>query len=124
MPQAVATDLLFQINAVADPENMTDLEKKHDPVIICPDSVKTNQPFDCTVHVGKHMAHPNEPAHHIEFIDLYLDDIYLCRTDFAGKKSDPKVTFSIMLPKSGKLTAYENCNIHGVWASEKQIDVK
>ncbi|HUU69896.1 MAG TPA: class II SORL domain-containing protein [Planctomycetota bacterium] len=124
MPQAVATDLLFQINRVADPENMTDLEKKHDPVIICPDSVKANQPFDCTVHVGKHMAHPNEPAHHIEFIDLYLDDIYLCRADLAGKKADPKVTFSIMLPKSGTLIAYENCNIHGVWASQTQMEVK
>jgi len=123
MPEAAVADLLTRINRVADPANMTDLEKKHDPVITCPDVVKAGQHFDCTVHVGKHMAHPNEPAHHIEFVDLYLDDIYLCHLDLAARKSDPKVTFSIMLPMSGTLKAYESCNIHGVWISEKPMKV-
>jgi len=116
-------DLLSQINAAADPSNMTDLEKKHYPAIMCPDSVKAGQPFECTVHVGKHLAHPNDPAHHIEFIDLYRDDVFLCRADLQARKSEPIVTFTIMLDRSCTLKAYQSCNIHGVWRAEKQMEV-
>ena len=116
-------DLLQQVNRVADPANMTDLEKKHCPVITCPDSVKAEEPFECAVHVGKHMKHPNEPAHHIEFIDLYLNDVFLCRADLQAKKSEPKLTFNIMLQQSGALKAFESCNAHGVWVSEKKMTV-
>jgi len=114
-------DLLAQVNRVADPANMTDMEKKHYPVIMCPESVEAGEPFECTVHIGRHMEHPNEPAHHIEFIDLYLDRIFLCRADLQAKKCEPKVTFNIALPRSGALRAYGSCNIHGVWTSEKEI---
>ncbi len=120
---AEVADLLQQVNTVADPENMTDLEKKHTPMITCPDSVKEDEPFECTIHVGQFMAHPNEPAHHIEFIDLYLNDIFLCRADLQARKSEPKVTFNIILQHSGALKAFESCNIHGVWVHEKQISV-
>ena len=120
---AEVMNLLEQLNKVADPTSMTELEMKHEPVIICPDSVEVNEPFECTVHVGKHMAHPNEPAHHIEFIDLYLDELFLCRADLQAKKSEPKVTFTIMLQRPGPLKAYESCNIHGVWISEKKMIV-
>ena len=120
---AEVVDLLQQLNKVADPENMTDLEMKHHPVISCPDSVKVDEPFECAVHVGKHKAHPNEAAHHIEFIDLYLDDLFLCRADLQARKSNPRVTFEIMLQQPGALRAYDSCNIHGVWASEKKISV-
>lgn len=116
-------DLLTQINTAADPSNMTDLEKKHVPAITCPDSLKANEPFQCTVHVGKYLKHPNEPTHHIEFLDLYMDDLFLCRADLQARKSEPIVTFTIMVPGSGKLKAYESCNIHGVWRSEKEIEV-
>jgi len=117
------TDLLQQVNRVADPADMTDLEKKHYPVITCPDSVKAGERFECTVHVGKHMEHPNEPAHHIEFVDLYLNDVFICRADLQAKKSEPKITFSIMLQQSGTLQAFESCNIHGVWVAEKEMTV-
>ena len=122
MPEAVM-DMLKQMNRVADCTRMTELEKAHDPVITCPDSVKANQPFECRVHVGAHAPHPNEPGHYIGFIDLYLDDLYLCRADLAARKSDPKVTFTIMLPTSGTLKAYESCNLHGVWESTKEMKV-
>ena len=114
-------NLLEQVNKPTDLENMTDMEKKHYPAIVCPGSVEAGEPFECTVHVGRHMEHPNEPAHHIEFIDLYLGRVFLCRADLQAKKSEPKVTFNIALPHSGALRAYGSCNIHGVWASEKEI---
>ena len=116
-------NLLDQINRVANRSKMSDIEKMHEPVIACPDSVKANLAFDCTVHVGSRLEHPNEPEHHVEFVDLYLDDLFLCRVDLAAKRSNPKVTFSVMLPRSGVLKAYECCNIHGVWASDKEIQV-
>ena len=120
---AEVVDLLQQLNKVADPANMTELEMKHHPVISCPDSVKADEPFECTVHVGKEKAHPNEAAHHIEFIDLYLDELFMCRVDLQARKSNPKVTFEIMLQQPGALKAYDSCNIHGVWVSEKKMSI-
>jgi superoxide reductase len=116
-------DLLNQVNRVADRVNMTDLEKKHEPVIFCPEAVTAGEPFECTVHVGKHMPHPNEPDHHIEFIDLYHGEIFLCRADLQARKSEPTIMFTIMLQQPGELRAYASCNIHGVWAAEKEITV-
>ncbi|NQT20748.1 MAG: superoxide reductase [Planctomycetes bacterium] len=120
---AEVVNLLQQMNKVADPANMTELEMKHNPVISCPDSAKADEPFECTVHVGKLKAHPNEAAHHIEFIDLYVDDLFLCRVDLQARKSNPRITFEIMLRQSGVLKAYQSCNMHGVWVSEKKMSI-
>ncbi|MEA2037441.1 MAG: desulfoferrodoxin family protein, partial [Nanoarchaeota archaeon] len=53
-------NLFLQINKAKDPNNMNDLEKKHLPVIDCPDSVKKGEPFEITIEVGKLLKHPNE----------------------------------------------------------------
>ncbi len=72
-------DLFCGVNVIKDPENMTDLEKKHMPIITAPKSIRKGECFEVTVEVGKLMQHPNEPAHHIEFIELYADHSYLAR---------------------------------------------
>ena len=63
-------DLFKQINSPKDPNNMTDLEKKHTPRIECPDSVEANKPFDVTVNIGIGLNSPSELAHFIEWISL------------------------------------------------------
>ena len=102
---------------------MTDLEKKHLPVIDAPDSIKAGECFDVTVEVGKLLAHPNEHAHHIEFIDICEDRVFLERVDLTGVKTCPKVTFCLNLKKSGTLRAFESCNLHGVWEATKQLNI-
>ncbi len=116
-------DLFSQVNRPEDPDNPTDLEKKHLPVIEAPDNPGAGEAIQVSVEVGKLLAHPNEPAHHIEFIDLYEDDVYLARADLTGVKVNPKVTFEVVLTKSGKLRAFSCCNLHGVWEGDKPISI-
>ena len=73
--------LFHKLNTIEDAANPTDLEKKHTPVITAPDSVKAGECFEVTVEVGKLLAHPNELAHSIEYIDLWAGHTYLTRLD-------------------------------------------
>ena len=107
------------MNRPADPENPTDLEKKHIPVVEVADGVKAGEPFPVTVHVGKLLTHPNEHGHHIEFIGLYVDRTFLAKADLSGVRTEPKVTFNVILDKSGTLRAFERCNLHGVWENDE-----
>ncbi len=116
-------DLLAGVNTPEDINNPTDTEKKHLPVIDAPDSAGMGEPLTVTVEVGKLLKHPNEPAHHIEWLDLYEDKLYLARADFTGGKVNPKVTFEICLKKSGTLRAFACCNLHGVWEGDRKINV-
>lgn len=117
-------DLFSQVNRPEDPDNMTDLEKKHLPVIDAPDKASAGETIQVSVEVGKLLAHPNEPTHHIEFIDLYEDEVYLTRADFTGGKVNPQVTLEMMLRKGGRLRAFCSCNLHGVWEGDKPISIE
>ena len=110
-------DLFCGINAAksTDVAEMSDLEKKHTPVISAPEKVKKGETFDVVVEVGKHMAHPNENAHFIEWIELYSGDTFLARTDLVPRLTDPKVKLAIALDHQHPLTAKIRCNLHGVW---------
>ena len=116
-------DILSGVNTPEDINNPTDMEKKHTPIIDAPDSASIGQPITVAVEVGKLLKHPNEPAHHIEWIDLYEDKLYLARTDFTGGKVNPKITFEVCLKTSGNLRAFARCNLHGVWEGSRKINV-
>ena len=116
-------DLFGQVIRPEDPDNMTDLEKKHIPVIDAPDKASAGEAIQVSVEVGKLLAHPNEVGHHIEFIDLYENDVYLARADFTGVKVNPKVSFEVMLEKGGRLRAFCSCNLHGIWEGDKLISI-
>jgi superoxide reductase len=110
-------DLFSGINTVKDAENMTDLEKKHAPVLNMPKKVKKGEPFEVTVEVGKHLKHPNTIGHFIQWVELYAGDILLGSVDFVPEFSNPKVTFTVMLKYEYPITAMDRCNLHGVWSS-------
>lgn len=117
-------DLFCGVNMVKDPENMTDLEKKHLPVISAPKSVKKDECFEVMVEVGKLMAHPNEPGHHIEFIELYADHTYLARVGFTARMSCPIMKVCLSLGHiHSKLRAFAHCNLHGTWEGQAEIEV-
>ncbi len=117
-------NLFCGVNRARDPDNMTDLEKKHHPVITAPKSVKKEECFEVTVEVGKLLAHPNEPGHFIQFVELYVDDTYLARMDFTAKTTCPTMKVCLALDHAhGRLRAYERCNLHGVWGAEVPIEV-
>lgn len=117
-------DLFCGVNIAKNPNNMTDLEKKHLPVITAPKSVRKGECFEVTVEAGKLMAHPNEPSHYIEFIELYADHTYLARMDLTARRTCPAMTVCVSLDHThGKLRAFDHCNLHGTWESQAQIEV-
>ena len=122
--KTAAPDLFAGINRPKDPNNLTDLEKKHIPVITAPDKVKPGECFEVVVEVGKLLAHPNENAHFIEFIELYAGHVYLARMDFTARATCPVMKVCVSLGKDlGPLRVFERCNLHAVWEADKPITV-
>jgi superoxide reductase len=118
-------DLFAQVNQPKDWDDLTDLEKKHVPVITAPEKVKAGECFEVTVEVGKLLAHPNEIAHFIGFIELYAGHIHLARMDFTARTTCPVMKVCVALPKDlGPLRAFERCNLHGAWEASKPITVE
>jgi superoxide reductase len=112
-------------NRPKDPSNMTDLEKKHTPVIECPDTVKSGDPFQVKINVGS-MPHVMEEGHHIQWIDVYSGENFNERIDLTPVFTRPEIT--ITLVKGGKhrtanLKVVERCNLHGQWEASKEITV-
>lgn len=128
MPEAKYSceqDILCGVNLPKDMSQMTELEQKHTPVITAPDKVKKDETFDLTIEVGKYKAHPNEPAHFIEWVELYAGDTFLFRVSLSGSISSPKLTIPVKLTHAhGPIKAWAKCNIHGLWEGIKDIEVE
>ena len=117
-------DILCGVNLAKNRADLTDLEKKHIPVIDAADNVKRGESFQVNVEVGSLLAHPNEPAHFIEWIELYCGDTFLGRTQYSGGASYPQAVFKVKLNHAhGPLKARGKCNIHGIWEEVKDIAV-
>lgn len=84
-------DMLCGVNQPKDPKNLSDLEKKHIPVITAPDKVGKDGEFEVKVEIGKLLVHPNEPGHFIEWIELYCGDTFLGEAYFSGGTSFPNL---------------------------------
>ena len=116
--------LLVGVNRPADFKNLTDLEKKHLPVLEVPETVTPGECFELAVEVGKLLAHPNEHNHFIQFLDVYADQTYLARVDFTAVSACPTVTLCLSLEAPAEeLRAYAHCNMHGTWVGSMPIQV-
>ena len=116
-------DLFCGINKPGNIDQMSDLEKKHTPVIEAPGSVKKAEIFNVTVEVGKYLKHPNEVGHHIEFIELYSADTFLVKVDLTPERTCPKIIIPISLTHSHPLIAFARCNLHGTWKNTREINI-
>lgn len=116
-------DLFCGINRAKspDPNGMSDLEKKHTPVIEIDGSIKEGETLQVSVEVGKYMEHPNQHGHFIQWIELYSGDTFLGRADFASERTQPKALFSIKLDHLHPLRALAQCNMHGTWEMTKKL---
>ena len=117
-------------------------KEKHVPVIDCPDAVEADTWTKVTVSLGKAVDHPNTTEHHIRWIAVFFcpDDekfaYEIGRFEFnahgestEGPNNGPvhthhEVTFSFKTQKPGNINALALCNIHGLWESDKRIDLK
>ncbi len=116
-------NLFLKINRPKDMDNLEDLEKKHIPIIECPDKVNQGEQFAVTIEVGKLLQHPNLNTHYIEWIELSADDLFISRADLIPVVGSPKVTLNISLNESHVLKAKIRCNLHGLWEYSKEIKV-
>jgi len=115
--------------------------EKHVPVIEASDQIKNGEPLTVQVSVGKQIAHPNTTEHHIRSIDIYFlpagekFPFQVTRFEFCahGESAQGPNTSTVFCEakgiamfktsKSGTIIALSYCNIHGIWQSEKQLQV-
>ena len=115
--------------------------EKHAPVIEAPEQVVKNSYFKVEVSVGKEIEHPNTVEHHIRWIELYFlpeggkIPQHVATFDFAshGESGDgdddgvythPCSATCIRIDCSGTLLASSYCNIHGLWQTAREVEVK
>ena len=118
--------LFCKVNRVKDPASKEPLEQKHLPVIEVPGEIQSGQFFNATIRVGE-IEHPNENGHFIQWIELYVGDVYLGRFDFAPVMTKPEITIPLSIAHGDRKTlfrAISRCNLHGLWESTKEIEVK
>ena len=117
-------------------------KEKHVPVVDAPDSIAKGASVKVTIIVGKEIAHPNTTEHHIRWITVFfLADgekfpYQIARAEFdahgesgqgpnmSTTYTNPEVTVLFKTEKTGIVMASSYCNIHGLWASSKRLEVK
>ena len=109
------------IKTPKDVNNLTELEKKHVPVItlvkkcgLIPEGCQ-----DVHVKMGQ-IQHPMQPEHYIVHIDFYIDKKFISRVILTPDKLNPAAALHLKAT-SGKLTVIELCNIHGAWTQETNL---
>lgn len=109
------------IKKPADPANLTDGDKKHIPVIKLAKQCGLVGPgcVDAHIKIGE-ILHVMEEKHYIMYIDLYHDYEFIGRYHMHPAKVNPVLGVHLKV-SSGKITALENCNVHGRWVSEADI---
>jgi desulfoferrodoxin-like iron-binding protein len=73
---------------------------------------------EVVVRIGKNL-HPMEEAHHIQWIDCYIDDHYVSRV-ILTPGLQPAVTIYPKLNGS-RIRIVEHCNLHGHWQAEMAL---
>jgi superoxide reductase len=111
------------VKTPADPDNLSELEKKHVPHVTigreC-SSVHGEGCADVYVKIGE-IEHVMETEHYIKFIDFYASKRYLARLILTPQQIHPKVSLCLNV-NTGKLTVVENCNVHGSWMTKIKLD--
>ena len=94
------------------------LGEKHAPVITLPPDMKPGKPAKVRVNVGGG-KHPNTNEHHIQWVELRVNDLYVGRADFSPVVLEPEVEFTFVCPgRDYEIAAVARCNLHGLWLSK------
>jgi len=116
--------------------------EKHAPAIDAPDSVKSDEAVTIAASIGKEIGHPNTTEHHIAWIELHFKpdndkfshqlsaNRFLAHGESVqganqgSAYTEPVCQTTVKLKESGTIYATSYCNIHGLWESQKRIEVK
>lgn len=115
--------------------------EKHIPVIEFSGKAKAGEVVGVIITVGKELPHPNTTEHHIEWVSLFFQPtgekfpIEIGKAGFSAHGASaagpnlstvytsPKTGFDFKTEKSGVLTAFSYCNIHGLWGSSLEVNL-
>ena len=117
--------LFCGINKPKDVSAVTDFEKKHTPVIECPDTVEAGKPFTVKLKVGE-IPHVTEEGHFIQWAEVKFGENLYARVEFSPVIAVPEAT--VVLKKSSKhskgtIRVLAKCNLHGLWEATKDIAI-
>lgn len=119
---------LTELNKPKQWTKLTDMAKKHVPIIKAPEEVEAKETFTVKVKVGgiDGVEHPNILGHWINWVELYAGERLISRFEFAPEICDGYfVNLNIALNGPTTLRARAFCNLHGVWeGKERKIAVK
>lgn len=111
------------IRKPSDPENISEDEETHVPVIqisrAC-DSVSYNNCLNIHIRIGQ-LEHEMASEHFINFIDVYLDKKYIMRTLLTPQNVHPAINLYLK-SHAGRLAVIGNCNVHGSWMAKVTLD--
>ncbi|MCP4131414.1 MAG: hypothetical protein GY754_10575 [bacterium] len=74
---------------------------------------------DLLIRIGETL-HPMEEGHFIQFIDVYIDDIYIERIMFTPNSVNPAACIHLK-KDTGKISIVSNCNLHDYWKTELNL---
>jgi superoxide reductase len=106
-----------------DIENLNDDDKMHIPVVQVSrecDAISHAGYIDVHIKVGE-IEHEMISEHFINFIDVYVDKIYIMRAMLTPKRSHPAISLYLNV-NSGRLIVIGNCNVHGNWMTKVHLD--
>jgi len=119
---------LTELNKPKDWTDLTNMAKKHVPIIEAPERVKAKEHFTVKIKVGgiDGVEHPNTLGHWINWVELYAGERLISKVDFAPEMCDGyMMTLNVTLDEAATLRAREFCNLHGVWeGKEKAVIVE
>ena len=101
---------------------MSEGDKKHIPKIVIVKEcglIPGGSCVDVHVKVGE-IEHVMQAKHYIRFIDYYLNYKFISRVWLSPESCHPAAGLHLNAT-SGKVTAVENCNVHGNWMAEATI---
>ncbi len=111
-------------NAIKQPQdtsNLSDLEKKHIPVItvVKKCGLISDGCIDAHVKLGE-IQHPMEQSHYIMHIDFYIDKEFVARVHLTPERLNPAAALHLK-NQEGKIEAIALCNQHGAWFNEAEL---
>lgn len=121
-PQTSFAENANVIKKPANPDALTDGDKKHIPQIVIVKECGLIPGGCCTdvhVRVGS-IEHVMDEKHFISSIDFYLDRKFISRVWLSPKACHPAAALHLNAT-SGVVTAVEVCNLHGSWMAEATI---
>lgn len=139
----------INVQRAKDNQNLTDMEKKHIPVIEAPAEVIAGEPFEVKVTVGS-LPHVMEEDHYIQWIELHINGDFVEKKELKATDGKAEAIFTVVGTEemiSAReimncrihgfgvcgtcgvrsaiviLRAVEGCNVHGLWEGSTGIEI-